>query len=197
MKSLGLILFILSIIVGAPFSHAGEVIGKVTASGNDNLENVLVYIEAVPGNFPPPKKQPEINHINLRFEPNVLAVVKGTTIAFPNADKVFHSAFSISKSNPFELGIYGPGREKSWTFQNLGLTEIFCHIHSHMFGFVMVLDNPFFSSTSKDGSFSFTDVPDGIYKIKAWMSPNLQETKSVTIKKGEPVTVNFVLKAER
>lgn len=196
MKSLGYILFILSIIVGAPFAYAGEVIGKVTASGKDNLKNILVYIEGVKGNVSTTKKQPEMNHINLRFEPNVLAVVKGTTVAFPNADKVFHSAFSISKSNPFELGLYGPGREKSWTFQNLGMTEIFCHIHSHMFAFVLVLDNPFFASTSEDGSFSITDVPEGIYKIKVWMSPTLQETQNITIKKEEPVTVNFVLKLE-
>lgn len=197
MKQVTMAILVLFIFGGAPAVYAGGITGMVAAPGKSNLENIVVYVEGVPGSFLPPKKEPEMNHINLRFQPGVLAVMKGTTVSFPNADTVFHSAFSISKTNPFELGLYGPGREKSWRFQNLGLAEVFCHIHSHMFGFVLVLDNPFFASTSKDGSFTISDIPDGTYKVKAWMSPSVNDTKSITVKGGEMVAVNFLLKSDK
>lgn len=191
MKMTHAALLLLCLMAWTASAEAGEITGKIQIPGRSNLENLIVYVEGVTGGFSPPKKQPEMNHIDLRFAPGTLAVLKGTTVSFPNADTVFHSAFSISKSNPFELGIYGPGREKAWTFANPGLVEIFCHIHSHMFGYLLVLDNPFFAMTSKDGSFTIQDVPDGAYTLKAWVSPSASQAQPITIKGGESKRVNF------
>jgi len=182
------------LIAHASIAHAGgTVTGTVQIPGKTDLENILVYIEDVKGNFTAPKRRPEMNHINLQFQPGRLAVMKGGTVDFPNSDPVLHSAFSISKSNPFELGIYGRGFEKFVHFQNPGLVEIFCHIHSHMHAFVMVTDNPFFGMTKKDGSFTIPDVPNGTYNVKAWVDPSTNDSKPVTVGENENVTLNFNL----
>ncbi|HET6466533.1 MAG TPA: carboxypeptidase regulatory-like domain-containing protein [Nitrospiria bacterium] len=185
---------IVILIANAPIAHAGgTVTGTVQIPGKTDLENILVYIEDVKGSFPVPKRRPEMNHVNLQFQPGRLAVMKGGTVDFPNSDPVLHSAFSISKSNPFELGIYGRGFEKFVHFQNPGLVEIFCHIHSHMHAFVMVVDNPFFGVTKKDGSFTIPDVPGGTYHVKAWVDPSTNDSKPVTVGENENVTLNFTL----
>lgn len=184
-------LIFVSLICWSVTAEAGTITGKIQIPGKSNLQNVIVYVEGVLGRFSPPREQPEMNHIDLRFVPDNLAILKGTTVSFPNADTVFHSAFSISKSNPFELGIYGPGKEKTWTFQDPGLVEIFCHIHSHMFAYLLVLDNPFFAMTSADGSFTIRNVPDGAYTLKAWVSPSSAQAQPITIKGDETHKANF------
>jgi hypothetical protein len=190
------VLFI-CILGSTPVVEAGSIKGKVEIPGENNLENLVVYVDGVKGSFPIPEKRPFMNHLNLQFVPRTLAVTKGTTVDFPNSDNVLHSAFSISKSNPFELGIYGQGHEKFVTFKNTGLVELFCHIHSHMHAYLLVLENPLFSMTAKDGSYTIANVPSGTYNVKTWVNPSDIIEKTVTIDGNETVTLNFTLTTKR
>jgi plastocyanin len=180
----------------AQVAEAGTVTGKARVAGKENAANIVVYLEGVNGAFTAPQKRPEMNHINLQFQPSVMAVLKGTTVDFPNSDSVFHSAFSISPSNPFDLGLYQKGREKFVTFKNPGVVELFCHIHSHMHGFILVLENPYFATTGPDGGFSIPNVPDGNYTVKAWASPTASMTKTVSLSGDKTVNMDFTLTAE-
>ena len=186
------VLVLLAVAIGSS-SYAGEIKGKVKIKGVKDLENILVYVENAEGSFEVPRKRPEMNHLNLQFVPSRLAVLKGVTVDFPNSDPVFHSGFSISDSNPFDLGIYGRGHEKFAHFKNAGVVEIFCHIHSHMHAFMLVLENPFFASTAKDGSYNIPDVPPGDYQVKAWMSPAVSSSKKVSVKESKTASLNFSL----
>lgn len=178
-------------------AEAGTVSGKARVAGKDNAAHIVVYLEGVQGTFKASDKRPEMNHINLQFQPSVMAVLKGTTVDFPNSDSVFHSAFSISPSNPFDLGLYQKGREKFVLFKNTGVVELFCHIHSHMHGFVLVLDNPYFATTNSNGEFSIANVPDGDYTIKAWASPTATMTKTVSLSGDRIINMDFTLSASR
>ena len=182
-------------IIGTSFpAAAGSLTGKVMVEGNGYSEAIVVYLEEVSGSFRPPKKRPQIDHANQQFAPRTLVVTKGTTVDFPNSDQVFHSAFSISESNPFDLGIYGPGLDKNVEFNNSGVVEIFCHIHEHMYGFVLVLENPYFTTAADNGGFLIRNIPQGTYKVSAWMPPRSRETKSITINGTEKVSMNFTLR---
>jgi len=188
-------IFLLLFAIGnSPMVFAGTITGKVQVPGKKDLSNIIVYLENVKGTFRPPSKRPDMNHINLQFVPGNLAVIKGSTVEFPNSDPVFHSAFSISKTNPFDLGIYGQGREKFVTFKNPGLVEVFCHIHSHMHAFVLILESPHFAITSQGGSYTIRNVPDGNYSVKAWVSPSVNHAKTVSV--SGTTTVNFTLTTE-
>jgi plastocyanin len=181
----------------ATLADAGSISGKARVVGKENAANIVVYLEGVPGSFKPPEKRPEVNHINLQFDPPVIAVMQGATVDFPNSDSVFHSAFSISPSNPFDLGLYQKGREKFVQFKNAGVVELFCHIHSHMHGFILVLDNPYFAITSASGEFQIANVPDGDYTVKAWASPTAIMTKTVTLVGNRIINMDFTLTASR
>ncbi|MFZ5863070.1 MAG: carboxypeptidase regulatory-like domain-containing protein [Nitrospirota bacterium] len=184
------------VLAAAQAAEAGTVSGKARVAGKEGASNIVVYLEGVNGAFKAPDKRPEMNHINLQFAPNVMAVLKGTTVDFPNSDSVFHSAFSISPSNPFDLGLYQKGREKFVVFKNPGVVELFCHIHSHMHGFILVLDNPYFATTGADGSFAIANVPDGEYTVKAWASPTATMTKTVSLSGDKTVNMDFTLTAD-
>jgi plastocyanin len=192
------VVFVGLIVLGSvSVATAGTVGGKARVAGKESAANIVVYLEGVQGTFKLPEKRPEVNHINLQFEPPVSAVLKGTTLDFPNSDSVFHSAFSISPSNPFDLGLYQKGREKFVLFKNPGVVELFCHIHSHMHGFVLVLDNPYFSVTNAAGEFALANVPDGDYTIKAWANPTTVMTKTVSVAGNRTVNMDFTLTASR
>ena len=172
--------------------------GKVVVEGQAKGSNVVVYLEGVAGTFQPPMKRPEMNHLNLAFKPPVLPILKGTTVNFPNSDPVFHSAFSTSLSNPFELGVYGEGSEKSLKFWNPGEVEIFCHIHPYMHAFILVLENPYFTVAGANGVYTLSGVPKGIYFLKAWQG-FLRATgnKKVIIDGKQEAIVNLVLHPQK
>ena len=178
-------------------AQAGTITGKAKIQGRPNHSDIVVYVEGVRGDFQLLPVRPEMNHINLQFDPPLLAVLKGSTVDFPNSDPVFHSGFSISPSNPFDLGLYGKGKEKFVQLKNPGLVEIFCHIHSHMHAYILVLENPYFAMTGEDGSFSIANVPDGSYTLKAWMSPTVVVSKTVEVKGEAAVNWDFTLVAGR
>ena len=177
---------------------AATISGQVVMDAQEGASNVVVYLEGVKGTFQPPFKRPKMDHIKLAFQPPVLAILKGTLVNFPNSDPVFHSAFSLSPSNPFELGIYSTGPGKTVQFSNLGEVEVFCHIHSYMHAFILVRDNPYFTVTDSKGRYTLSDVPRGNYVIKAWHGfRQAKETKKITIDGTQKVTLNFDLHPKR
>lgn len=171
----------------------GTISGKVSVEGAKTGAHVLVQLVGVKGQFPLPKKKPEITQRNQSFYPPVLPVRKGSTVEFPNEDDVFHSAFSFSKSNPFDLGVYGPGRDQRVKMKKKGLVEVFCNIHDNMYAFIHVVDHPFYAVTDEKGGYKILDVPDGNYMIKAWSNPSSEMKKKITVSGGDVQKVNFTL----
>ena len=49
------------------------------------------------GTVTPPAKHAVIKQREKQFDPPLTIVVKGTTIDFPNEDKIFHNVFSVSR----------------------------------------------------------------------------------------------------
>jgi plastocyanin len=99
------------------------------------------------------------------FKPHVLAIAAGTYVDFPNADPIFHSAFSSYNGQLFDLGLYAPGSTKSVRFSREGIVRVFCNIHSAMSAVIVVLPTPYFATTQRDGTFQIPNVPPGDYQF--------------------------------
>jgi plastocyanin len=112
--------------------------------------------------------RPSMASASKRFLPHVVAIQAGETVDFPNADRIFHNAFSVSPGNQFDLGLYRKGASKAHTFITPGVVRIYCNIHQDMAGYVLVLPSARAVVTSADGSFRFTDVKPGKQNVKAW-----------------------------
>ena len=105
---------------------------------------------------------------NKTFQPEVLAVVKGSSVAFPNNDKILHNVFSVSKAKRFDLGLYRKGEGKSIVFDKSGLVNVHCNIRPNMVANILVLDYPYFSRVTPDCKYTIQNIPQGKYNAVAW-----------------------------
>ncbi|MDC4203853.1 MAG: hypothetical protein MPW14_09490 [Candidatus Manganitrophus sp.] len=157
-------------------------------------QNAAVHLVGVKADVKAPAQHGVIVQKGQAYIPQVLPVVKGTTVDFPNKDTVFHNAFSLTPGNAFDFGTYGPGKNPGALFNVPVPTDIFCNMHEQMQGLVLVLEHPFFDLTSKEGTYEIKDVPEGTYVIKAWIDPNLSEEKTVTVGPSGTVKIDFEVK---
>lgn len=112
---------------------------------------------------------------NKTFLPHVLPVTAGTTVDFPNADPIFHNAFSSYNGQIFDVGLYPPGTSRSVRFARPGVVRVFCNIHPSMSAIILVLSTPYFTTTAKDGSFDL-NVPPGDYDIRIFHERATEQT---------------------
>jgi plastocyanin len=113
---------------------------------------------------------------NKMFTPHLLVVPVGSSVAFPNADPFFHNVFSLFDGKRFDLGLYEAGSTRSVVFSRIGVSYIFCNIHSEMSAVVIALDTPFYSIADPGGSFGIGDVPDGDYSLHVWIEGQAQSS---------------------
>ncbi len=102
---------------------------------------------------------------NKTFTPHVLAIPVGSTVEFPNADPIFHNAFSNYNGQIFDIGLYPPGSTRSVKFQKAGVVRVFCNIHASMSAVIVVIASPWFATSDSDGTFQISDVPEGSYTL--------------------------------
>jgi plastocyanin len=164
-------LIVLIVPSNASSAQKGSVEGAVTINqGGKSLNNrsgIVVSLENVPDSRPE-RGAVEIRQKNKQFDPPLTVVPKGSTIAFPNQDKIFHNVFSVSKAARFDLGLYKSGESKSVKMRRSGVVDVYCNIHPKMVAKVKVVDTRFYAVTGNDGKFRIDDVPPGSYPVVAW-----------------------------
>jgi len=161
---------------------AGNLHGKVAKNLVAGYTDAIVYITEVPGKtFPVPARPVTLEQRGQAFAPHVLPILRGTTVKFPNNDRIRHNVFSPAGPKPFNFGIYPPGAEKQLVFDQLGVVMLLCNIHENMSAFILVLQNPFFAAVGGDGKYTLENIPDGAYSVSLWAEGKPPQTRKVTI----------------
>jgi plastocyanin len=173
----------------ARVAQAGDVKGKVKAQDMRSAENIVVYIDSIPGKtFPPPVQHAVVDQIQMEFVPHVLVIVKGTTVNFLNDDPVPHNvywpAINHDRKLAHNMGTWPEGIVKSFRFDTLGDVPLLCKVHSEMAGFIVVVPTPYFAITDKAGNYTIKDVPPGEYVLKTWSEEAKPAVQAVTIQYG-------------
>ena len=117
-----------------------------------------------------------------QFEPGTIVIRAGMSVQFPNDDSIYHSIYSTSQIDPFDIGFYGFGPGKVVLFPKAGIVEVRCHIHSSMHGVIVVADGPFTAGLVK--SFSFADVASGTHTLFVRNARGELKTKNITVPAG-------------
>jgi plastocyanin len=173
----------------------GTITGTVKVTGLASSADAVVYLQQAPGSFPPGKAV-EMDQRKMQFIPHVLPIVVGTTVKFLNSDPTAHNVFSPDNEK-YNLGTWPQGQTKDHTFSTCAkppcvYTQL-CRVHSEMEGFLVVLQNPFFAVTDKEGHYAIENVPPGSYSLAVWHAKGKAQPKPVTLETGKPLTVDFVL----
>ncbi len=174
--------------------------GNLTILGFDGNEktdhsNAVIFIDGIVAGSVSQLHQdpPKISHLGRKFAPHVLPLLKGGTVDFFNDDRIFHNVFSLSKAKTFDLGIYPQGTSKLVSFERTGLIKIYCNIHPKMVSNILVLNNPFFTKTDTDGSFTIENIPDGTYTLRIWHEFSVAMNLPVSFQDGQIVTQNLTI----
>lgn len=180
----------------APLGAAGSAIsGTVKVTGLASGADAVVYIQQAAGTFPAAKPV-EMDQRKMQFVPHVLPVVAGTTVKFLNSDPTPHNVFSPDNEK-YNLGTWPQGQTKDHVFATClkppcVYTQL-CRVHPEMEGFVVVLQNPFFAVTNKEGHYEIVNVPPGAYTLGVWHAKAKAQPKPVTVGADKPATVDFTL----
>jgi plastocyanin len=161
----------------------------------DRLRSV-VYLESAPRSAFEQSEPPRavMDQRNETFVPHVLAITTGTTVDFPNSDRIYHNVFSLSKTKPFDLGRYAAGKSHAVRFDRPGIVRVFCEIHSHMSAFILVFNHPFFAVTDTEGRYRIDNVPPGNYTVVAWNEGLASEPRPVVVPDGGTSELDFALR---
>lgn len=164
------------------------------AAGRQRQPRVgVVYLEVAPSAAfeAPIEARERMDQRNETFVPHVLAIRTGTTVDFPNNDRIYHNVFSLSPTRRFDLGRYAVGRSKAVRFDRPGVVRVFCDIHSHMSAFILVFAHRFFAVTQSSGDFQLPPVPPGTYALAGWYEGEVRVTRQVSVRAGETTIVDL------
>lgn len=155
----------------------------IPTDGKTLNEAVVFFTPQIPLKAPPANAA-IMDQVNKQFLPHILAVQKGTRVAFPNSDSIKHHVYSFSTAKPFELKLYRDEQPEPMLFDKVGVVEMGCNIHDWMLGYIYVVDTPYFAQTRLSNSLTL-EVPDGSYTLSVWhplmQEPVMPVSQSVTI----------------
>jgi plastocyanin len=158
-------------------------LGRHAPRDTPDRRRSVVYLEKAPqAAFEAPSPgRAVLDQRNEAFVPYVLAVTVGSTVDFPNSDRVYHNVFSLSKPKRFDLGRYPRGQSRSVRFDQPGVVRVFCEIHSHMSAFVLVFAHRYFATTDAEGRYRIEGVPPGDYTLAVWNDGAVRAQREVRV----------------
>lgn len=208
--NLVLIITLNLVLAAACPTWAGNITGVVKPQGLRTAANILVYVVKTPDiDLDTSQTTYLMDQKQLTFIPHILPVVVGAKVDFPNNDKVAHNVFSLSRAKKFNLGSYKSGESKTVVFDQPGVVDLRCDVHQEMNAYILVLKNPYFAVTDKEGHFTIPDhrslqahgikdvppLPPGQYLIKTWHEK--LKTARLKVEVTAAGDVSIVLKPKR
>jgi hypothetical protein len=130
--------------------------------------------------------------------PLVTVMRNGAPLTVVNRDPILHNGqvFQSEKGNivlNFPLPISDSPMGGPVTLDpGKRIAQLICGMHEFMQSWVYVVDNPYYAKTRKGGEFTIDRVPPGTYNLVGWHPHLKPQRRSVTVRPGETVTIDFV-----
>ena len=149
---------------------AANVTVQVRDASGAAVPNAVVTIELTGRPTPAPRGGGSftVEQREIQFQPFVTIVPAGSTVAFPNRDKVRHHVYSFSPAKKFELKLYAREDNRAVRFDQAGIVALGCNIHDRMSAYVAVVDTPWAAKTDANGVVRLANVPGGVMSVTVW-----------------------------
>jgi hypothetical protein len=165
----------------------------IVTDGAGRLANAVVTLTGVQARQATPR--PTIMNEKCRFSPRVQIVRPNSSITTSSTDPILHTTNAQLDSGKvlFNVAVPVPGIKINKPLTSRGLVRLSCNTHPWMRGWVHVTDEAA-AVTGTNGAFALDDVPPGTYELRVWHESLKGATQKVTVRPGQPLTVNFELK---
>jgi plastocyanin len=130
---------------------------------------------------PTPGPEVEMRNAKKSFVPDLVIITVGSSVRFPNDDPFFHSIYSESGPDDFDIGFYDNGPGKSVEFPKPGIVSVRCHIHGPMHATIVVVDGPWAQTHESNASYSLVNVRPGSHVLHRWSPESGEQTMTVKV----------------
>ena len=185
-----LVVAIVAIGASTPLGAGQDSLTGVVLVQGRPAKDVVVWIEGGDA-MPAAARKVVLDQRNLEFVPRLLVVPVGTSVEMPNSDRVFHNVFSYHNGKRFDLGLYPAGTRKIVTFDQPGVSRVFCNIHPTMAAYVVAVPSTRFAVTASDGRFAIGGVERGAQTYFLWRAGAEPHSASLVVEPGRPVTIDW------
>ncbi len=168
------LLVLLALAAWAAGAGAAALVVKVTRPDGRPVAGAVVLLHGPPGSKAPLPATFIVDQVNQTFTPDLIVIPVGSTVTFPNSDKVSHQVYSFSPSKRFQLPLYRGTPYPPVAFVNAGIVTLGCNIHDDMIAYLVVTDAGWFGRTAQDGSWSASNLPAGNFRVEVW-HPRMRE----------------------
>ncbi|MBF0350676.1 MAG: hypothetical protein HQM11_06570 [SAR324 cluster bacterium] len=196
--------WLIILLLSTGFTWGGEIRGQVNLlrlSENGPWINTGDHANAVVFvlGFDEPAESSHVylDQKNKSFVPSVVVVAQNQSVGFRNFDPISHNIFSLSRTKPFDLGLYKAPVEKSILFDVPGLVKVFCNIHHQMSANILVLKNNKYQVTSTDGRYHIQNIPAGEHKIRVWTEGGSLVSRDIHVTKDSSDTIDFEIQVQQ
>lgn len=155
------------------FSSTGLLAGELQVRFTDSDGNPVTdaVIEITSPQIPVPEDWDYtglMDQVDKEFIDNVVTVVAGSRVAFPNSDDIQHHVYSFSGENAFELPLYSGDSADPVLFDAPGVAVVGCNIHDWMLGYVYVGESHLMAKSNQYGVAAIGGLEAGDYTFKIW-----------------------------
>jgi Polysaccharide lyase family 4, domain II len=158
---------VLTLGLAAPLAHAETLTGTIDDPGLRRKVD-LVYVDHVDGKITPPP-QPVINQKGNTYLPHIVPVVVGAKVLFKSQDPELHNVYARGERKVIFNNAVLPNMKFEETFNTPGVVHLSCNIHKEMSAYVLVLQNPFWTTPDrKTGQFTIAGLKPGTYTVRIW-----------------------------
>ncbi len=137
--------------------------------------------------------QGRVHHIH----PLVTVFQESQPISVINQDPIPHNGQLFQQENGHILLNFPiPVSEKNWGGvphfkKGKKIVQMICGMHEYMQTYGLVVDNPYYAKTKRDGQFVIDHLLPGTYQVWAWHPRFKPMIKEVTVSEGESLSLNF------
>ena len=190
--------FSVALSLGTTALWAPSTVDGVVRSRDGAVSDAAVFLVPVGGEAAVRPTKARIDQLELAFVPRLVLVTPGSSVEFPNSDAVMHNVFHPGRgTRGFDLGTYPRAEARTFTFQEVGLYVMLCHVHPEMVGYVAVVPSEYRATTNEDGRFRFDSVPPGEYRLHVWHRRYADPDMPVTVRGGHSTVSPTLAPADR
>lgn len=161
---------------GAGATQAASLVVTVARPGGEPVASAVIQLHGPPALDTPAPEAVVVDQVNQAFTPDLTIMPVGSSVTFPNSDKVSHQVYSFSPAKRIQLPLYRGTPYAPIRFDTPGIVTLGCNIHDDMIAYLVVSDAARFGRTNTEGSWKTDDLPAGDYRVRIW-HPRMREAR--------------------